>query len=240
MDIEQRAKELAENETLEEKSTEIITASNSDNLPSNFPEGNVSFKDLNSQFLKKQVEKGNTLQEIATDYAKATTLNDIFADESEEGKKYREDLANQQKETLKESYKQDNVKEKTKTIEEKQKKAEAFYKSFRPILEFDFDNLIKREDKDKPEKPKKTYEDRSYGITLMVMMLILLTIPYCFVTIVLSALNGLNAILDEINTFGKVARGIALTLLIITFVAILVYTTLLGIDKIFGTDIIPN
>ena len=238
MDIEQRAKELAEENSIEEEQNENLPSADSSNLPSAFPSGDVSFKDLNNQFLKKQVEMGNSLQEIATDYAKATTLNDIFADNSEEGKKYREDLAKQQKDTLKESYKQDSVKEKTKTITEKQKKAEAFYKSFRPILEFDFDNLIKA--KNKEDKPKKTYEDRSYGIPLMVLMLLLLTIPYCFVTIVLSALNGLNAILEQINSFGKIARGIAITLLIVIFVAILVYTTLLGIDKIFGTDIIPN
>jgi hypothetical protein len=236
MDIEERAKQIAEeigeNDSAKEKTQE-------NNLPSTSSE-DISLKGLNNEFLKKQVEMGNSLQDITTDYAKSITIGQIFDDDSEEGQKYRKELADEQKDTLKESYKQDKVKEKTKTISEKQKKAEAFYKSFRPILEFDFDNLIKRKVNKEDDKIKKTYDDRSYGISLMVLMLILLTIPYCFVTIFLAGLNGLNAILEEINTFGKIAKWIALSLLIIVFALLLIYGAILGIESIFGVTIIPH
>ena len=48
----------------------------------------------------------------------------------------------------------------------------------------------------------------------MVIMLILLTIPYCLFVIVLSAFNGINAIFEALNQFGKIARGVCVTLLI--------------------------
>ena len=62
----------------------------------------------------------------------------------------------------------------------------------------------------------------------MVIMLILLTIPYCLFVIVLSAFNGINAIFEALNQFGKIARGVCITLLIIG-VAVLIFYIVLGI-----------
>ena len=234
MDLEQRAKELAEKEQ-----QDLPMANENNKLPSE----EFSFNSLQQDFLRKQVENGKTLNEISTDFTKALVTGDILNDNNPEAEKFRKELAEQQKETLKESFKQDTYSEQTKTIDEKQKKAEAFYKSFRPILEFDFDNLIKKKDaktKDHEENSQKTYKDRSYGITLMVLMLVLLTVPYCCVSILLALFNGINAILEEINTFGKVARYIVLSVVVIIFAILIIYISLCGIEKLFNVNIIPN
>ena len=138
------------------------------------------------------------------------------------------------KDTLKESFKQDKVRQQKQTIAEKQQKAEAFYLSFRPILEFDFSNLVKGS---KSEK-EKTYQDRSYGIPLMVLMLCLLTIPYCIITIILAIFNGLNAVFEAVNNFGKIARAIVLSICFIVLALLAVYCILLGIEALFNIEII--
>ncbi|CAJ0592333.1 unnamed protein product [Cylicocyclus nassatus] len=125
----------------------------------------LSFDDLNNKFLKKQVEKGASLQEIATDFAKAQAISSILNDDSEDAEKTRKELKDIQQDTLKEDFNQDKINKQKETINAKQEKAEAFYKSFRPILEFDFSNLIKKKEKDNGEP--KSYRDRSYGIPLM-------------------------------------------------------------------------
>lgn len=236
MDLEQRAKELAENE---QKNT---PETNNSNVP--ISQEDFSFNSLQQDFLKNQVAQGKTLNEISTDFTKALVTGDILNNKDPEAEKFRKELADQQKETLKESFKQDTYSEQTKTIDEKQKKAEAFYKSFRPILEFDFDNLIKKKEtktkNQEEEKHQKTYEDRSYGIPLMVLMLILLTLPYCGVSILLALFNGVNAILEEVNTFGKVARYIVLSMVVIIFAILIIYISLCGIERLFNVDIIPN
>lgn len=236
MDLEQRAKELAENEQ-----KNLPTENGDTNLPA--PSEEFSFNSLQQDFLKKQVAQGKTLNEISTDFTKALVTGGILNDKDPEAEKFRKELAEQQKETLKESFKQDTYSEQTKTIDEKQKKAEAFYKSFRPILEFDFDNLIKKKDgktKSQEQTSQKTYADRSYGIPLMVLMLILLTLPYCGVSILLALFNGINAILEEINTFGRVAKYVVLSVVVIIFAILLIYISLCGIEKLFNVNIIPN
>ena len=198
----------------------------------------ISLQEIQNKFLQTQVEKGHTLTDISMDFAKAKVTNEIINAQTPDAEKYREDLAKEQKETIKESFKQDHAKEQTKTLQEKQKKAEAFYTAFRPILEFDFSNLIKK--KDNSDSKPKTYSDRSYGIFLMVGMLLVLTVPYFLVSIVLALFNGLNAILEEINTFGKIAKYVVLSIVIIFFGVLIVYCTLMGIDHFFGTSILAR
>ena len=163
------------------------------NLPMQQENNNpVSFNDLQNKFLHKQVEGGKTLSEIATDFTKAQVTNDLINDKSEEGTTFRKDLANEHKDTIKESFKSDKIKARAKTLDEKKKEAEAFYNTVRPILEFDFSNLIHKKAEDEP----KTYHDRSYGIPLMWGMLLFLTIPYFVISILLSVFNGINAVLE--------------------------------------------
>lgn len=211
-----------------------VTQRDNNNLPTQNIQ-DVSFNDLQNKFLHKQVEDGKTLSEIATDFTKARVTNDIINDETEEGEQFRKDLANEQKDTIKESFKGDKIKEKTKTLDEKKKQAEAFYNNVRPILEFDFSNLIHK--KEKPNEDK-TYADRSYGIPLMIGMLVFLTIPYFTISIILAVFNGINAVLEEINTFGKIAKYVVLSIVIIALGIGIIYCGLCGIEALFGVHIL--
>lgn len=218
---------------IEQKVNEKFEPKN-ENLPSEKPK----LEDLQGKYLYKQVESGKDVAEIAIDFAKTKVTSDIINDNSGKHDKLHEELAKEQKDTLKESFKGDKYKQQAKTIEEKQKKAEAFYVSFRPILEFDFSNLIKKEKKD--DKIEKTYKDRSYGIPLMCLMLCLFVVPYCIVSLVLAIFNGINAVFEEISTFGKIAKTIVLSISFIAIACLVIYFCLLGIDYIFGTDILSN
>lgn len=234
MDLEKMAKEIADKEKAGQLVPTTETSSNSLSTE-------LSFEDLNKKFLQKQVENGATLQEISEDYVKGTTTMDILNDKSKEGEDFKKDLKKEQKEILKESFKQDKVKKQKLTLEEKQSKAEAFYNGVRPILEFDFSNLIHKKvgekDKDKIED-KKTYKDRSYGIPLMVGMLCVLTLPYFLISIILAVFNGINAMLEEIATFGKISRYIVLSIVIIVFAILIIYGGIRLSENIFKFTII--
>lgn len=201
-------------------------------------EASVDLGALQGQYLKKQVEEGKSLSDITSDFAKAKTTSDIMNNENGEHDKLHKELAREQKETLKESFKQDKVLKQADTLTAKQKKAEAFYISFRPILEFDFSALIHKELKE--EKIQKTYKDRSYGIPLMCLMLFLFVVPYCLFSIVLALCNGINAVFEAIATFGKVARVIATSIFCLLLMALIIYCVMLGIDALFGTSLVSN
>ena len=240
VDLEERARELAEKE-LEEKKLEITPQeekSQSLTTLATDENGNVDLGSLNKKFLEKQIEEGKDLTAISTDYAKAQATHSILNDDSEQAKKYRQELVEEQKQTLKESFVQDKVTQQKQTIDAKQKKAEAFYKSVRPILEFDFSNLI-RDDK-YLSRPQKNYEDRSYGIFLMVCMLVVLTVPYFLISFLLAIFNGINAVFCQIATFGKIAKIISLSILIIGLSALALYCALLGIESLFHVQIFPH
>lgn len=243
--LENRAREI-DNQL---KQQELVSQTQNNSL---LPEEEISLESLHNTFLMNQIKQGKSLQEITTDHTKALITNQILNDKGEQSQKYKNELAKEQKDTIKEEFKKDKATAVTKTITEKQKQAEAFYKSCRPILEFDFDNLIKRKTKKKQlkdgqaidetvtqeEKRPKTYEDRSYGIPLMVLMLCLLTIPYCIITVILALCNGINAILEGIATFGTIARTIATTIFIIIVGVLVVYVSIIGIEQLFNIEII--
>lgn len=239
-DLEERAKELAEQE-LEERKLELTNKEENSQVSTKLAtdeNGNVDLGSLNKKFLEKQIEEGKNLTEISTDYAKAQATHSILNDDSEQAKKYRQELVEEQKQTLKESFVQDKVTQQTQTIDAKQKKAEAFYKSVRPILEFDFSNLIR--DEKYINRPQKSYQDRSYGVFLMVCMLIVLTLPYFLISFLLAVFNGINAIFCQIATFGKIAKTISLIILIIGLSALLLYAALLGVEHLFNIQIFPH
>lgn len=203
-------------------------------------EKKVDFDKLQADYLQKQVDDGKSISEITDDFVKAGVTSQIIKDEDGKYEKFHEELAEERKETIKESFKQDRVKKQAETLNAKQQKAEAFYVSFRPILEFDFSPLIHKKEKDDKEKVEKTYKDRSYGIPLMVLMLFLFIVPYCVFSIVLALFNGINAIFEAIATFGKIAKVIALSIFIILIACLAIYFLMLGIDAIFGTSIVTS
>lgn len=241
-DLEKRAQELAELER-QEKEKELAIKENNEgtslapSVESNSDE--IDINKLQSKYLSKQIEDGKMLHEVSQDLAKAQAIKTLLTDDSKDVQKYRQELLDEEKVALKESFKQDTAKEKKKTIEERQRKNEAFYKSVRPVLEFDFSNLIK-DDKYIKTNGQKQYEDRSYGKTLMIFMLIFLTVPYFATSLLLALFNGINSIFCQVATFGKVSRSIVVTLLILFFVALVVYCVLLGIENIFGVPIFPK
>ena len=238
--LEERAKELAEQE-LEEKKLELANKEDNSQALTTLAtdeKGNVDLGSLNKKFLEKQIEEGKDLTAISTDYAKAQATHSILNDDSEQAKKYRQELVEEQKQTLKESFVQDKVTQQKQTIDAKQKKAEAFYKSVRPILEFDFSNLIR--DEKYLGRSQKEYSDRSYGVFLMVCMLVVLTVPYFIISFLLAIFNGLNSLFCQIMTFGNIAKVIALMILIVGLTALLLYTALLGVESLFGLQIFPR
>ena len=198
----------------------------------------TTFDSLQDNYLKKQVDSGKSISEIATDFVKASATSEIMKHQDGKYDGFHKELAQEQKETIKESFKQDKVEQQAKTLTAKQQKAEAFYVSFRPILEFDFSHLIHK--LNKGENEPKTYKDRSYGIPLMVLMLTLFVFPYCVVSIILALLNGINSIFEAIATFGKVARTIATSIFILILLALIVYCAMYGIDYFFGTNILSK
>lgn len=199
-------------------------------------EGNIDMNKIGANYFASQINSGSSLNEVSMDVAKASMTNDIFGEKGEENEKYRKELKNEQKKTIKESFRQDRIKGERQTMDEKRAKAESFYLSMRPILEFDFDNLVGNTNEG---KEKKQYSDRSYGIFLMSLMLVILIVPYCVFSIVLALFNGVNATLKTISTFGKISRCIAYTIFIMCVSALVIYCAILGVEGLFNVKILP-
>ena len=108
MNLEEKANELAKQE--ETKGRELAPQQNNGNNEE------INLKNLQNEYFKKQVEKGNSLTDISMDFAKANITNEIFSDESEDADKYKKELAKERKDTIKEGFKQDKVAPKTETL----------------------------------------------------------------------------------------------------------------------------
>ena len=139
-------------------------------------------------------------------------------------------------------------------IAHRQKRNEAFYKAFRPILEFDLSHLIGKKRKriverdpqtrkktvryeEMPEETKKTYEDRSYGLILMMIMLVLFFVPYCVANILLAIGRLINALFECFNQFGRTAFWFCTSIAGIAIVGLVLYVILLIIEAAFGVQI---
>ncbi len=210
----------------------------------------------------------NDFREGSKNIAHMVATADALNEANGENEQFLKQIRHEKQEEIKESFKSERYKEQAKTLESKRKKAEEFYNNFRPILEFDFSPLIPKNSKtvlfrkkvktDKrgnvlpnvdtyentnipnQSKDKPTYEDRSYGIPLMCLMLVLLTVPYCFVTILLAIFNGVNALFDGIARFGKPALIICGSGVGVTLMVLFVYFVLMGLDRLFGTNILSS
>lgn len=251
-DIEKRAKELAKQydteqklEQLQQENNELIAMKDKTQQMGGLSvtvadiqdeQGNIDMGKVGANYFAAQINNGESLNNLSLDVAKASMTNDIMGDRTNEGEKYRKELKDEQKQAIKESFKQDRLKGQKQTLDDRRAKAESFYLSVRPILEFDFDNLVGAID---PNKKPKEYKDRSYGIPLMVLMLALLIVPYCAFSILLAFFNGINATLKTISTFGKISRYIAYSVFIIGVGALIIYGGILGVEKLFSVNILP-
>jgi hypothetical protein len=198
--------------------------------------------------IKEQIVTPADYKEALKEVADIKTTEAAFA-ETEENAGFHEKKKNIKQREYIEHYKAAEYEEQAKKIEAIRVKNEAFYNSFRPILEFDFSSLIpkrnytalfkkKNETKEQEEeKPKKTYGDRSYGLSLMVLMLFVLVIPYFVITVILAIFNGIDVIFNAIARFGKPALIICGSIAIIALMVLLVYGASFAIEKLFGIDI---
>ena len=224
----------------------------------------------NVQRKMSETGSNEDFREGSKNIAHMVATADALDSSNYENEEFLKQIKHEKQEELKESFKGERYKEQAKTLESKRKKAEEFYNNFRPILEFDFSPLIPKNSKtvlfrkrvkrdkkgnvinntadqvpqqgvvDNNEYHRPTYEDRSYGIPLMCLMLALLIAPYCFVTILLAVFNGVNAVFDGIARFGKPALLICGSIVGIAIMILFVYCVILGIDNLFGTTIISS
>jgi len=184
---------------------------------------------------KNVAERKISYSDASKDIANALMTGKSFDETDDTNKKFIDKAKSEKQRELTQDFVARRIKAEAEKIASTNTKAEAFYKHWRPILEFDLSNLINI--KNKEEKERKTYSDRAYGIPLMVIMLMLLTIPYCLFVIILSAFNGINAIFEALNQFGKIARGICITLLIIGVVILIFYIVLGVLENNFNITI---
>lgn len=217
--------------------------------------------------LMEQAQENTDFKEGGKNIAHIMMTAEAMNNADEDNQAFLKDIKEQKQKELKQSFLSERFKEEAKKYAAKQQKAEAFYTNVRPILEFDFSPLIpknaktslwKRKPKydkrgnvindgqdNKPsestvEERKPTYQDRSYGIPLMILMLFLLTIPYCLITVVLAIGNGINAIFNGIARFGKPALIICGSIVGIAICLLAVYSMLKGVDLLFGTGILNS
>lgn len=147
-----------------------------------------------------------------------------------------------------------NYKDETNKLEKRTARNEAFYKAFRPILEFDLSHLIGKKRKkivtkdpatgkktttyeDVVEEPKKSYSDRSYGLCLMMIMITLFIVPYCVANVILAVFNAINALFECFTKFGRTAFYLCTSIAGIAIIGIIIYVILLIIQAAFGVKI---
>jgi len=247
----------------------IIDESNNTVAPTNNAEevkdnSIAAYRQTGAALVEKKFNSGDiNANEAGKDLAHLMATADSLVENSE-NKQFLDKFKDKKKEELLASADASLANEESKKISAKQKKAEAFYISYRPILEFDLDHLLVKTpgrkkykkvlnkdtgkyekveipedemEKDIKEKPKHTYEERSYGIPLMVLMLIVLTIPFFICTIVLSIFNMINYVFVAMSRFSKPALIICGTITGIVILGLVIYVALLCIEGAFNITI---
>lgn len=156
--------------------------------------------------------------------------------------------------SLKHHSKSINYKDEATTLDRRTTRNEAFYKAFRPILEFDLSHLIGKRRKKTVEKDpttgrktikyedvvepeRKEYKDRSYGLIIMLLMISLLIVPYCIANIILAMFNAINAIFECFTKFGRTAFCLSTSIAAIAIIGLIIYVLLLIIQAAFGVQI---
>lgn len=207
--------------------------------------------------------KNETLNKIQKDFIEGKVdadegvkqlVNVLTIVNATEDEKLRNSLQKEASKSLKDYMRGLKYKDQEKKISHRQKRNEAFYKAFRPILEFDLSHLIGKKRKrivekdpqtrkktvryeEIPEEPKKTYEDRSYGLCLMMTMLILFFVPYCVANVLLALGRLVNALFECFNQFGRTAFWFCTSIAAIAIVGLVLYVILLIIEAAFGVHI---
>lgn len=217
--------------TDEAKSIELFRTSAIGNITSQVQEGKLDVDDALKQFVN------------------ATAIINAVKDPV-----LNQELTKNAGKSLKSHSRSINYKDEANAINKRTARNEAFYKAFRPILEFDLSHLVGTRRKkivtkdpatgkktvsyeDLPEKEQKTYADRSYGLFMMIVMLALLIVPYCAVNVILALFNALNAIFECFTKFGRTAFYLSTSIAAIAIIGLVIYVILLVIQAAFGVQI---
>lgn len=207
--------------------------------------------------------KNQTLMQIQQDFAQGKVdadegikqvVNVLTIVEATADDKLRKSLQKDASKSMKSYMKGIAYKDEERKLDHRQKRNEAFYKAFRPILEFDLSHLIGKKRKrivekdpqtrkktvryeDVPDEPKKTYADRSYGLVLMMIMISLFIIPYCIANVVLALGRLINAMFECFNQFGRTAFWFCTSIAGMAIIGLVVYVLLLIVEAAFGIKI---
>lgn len=192
--------------------------------------------------------------EIDVDEGLKQFVNAVAIVEAVQDDKLKNELTKNAAKSLKSYTKSITYKDEEKKLNRKTSRNEAFYKAFRPILEFDLSHLIGKKRKriverdpqtgkkivkyeDVADETPKTYADRSYGLCLMMVMIALFIAPYCVCNIMLAVFNGINALFECFNKFGRTAFYLCTSIAGIAIIGLIIYVLLLVIQAAFGVQI---
>lgn len=231
-------------ETVDEKEESdnlvAVSTNNSENQPAQYSATTEPLDTL-GVITKAAVQKiaddclnnGKNIKEGVIDTLSVATTIEAVSPENEENKKFRDDLKKTKQSEIKSNFKADKYASDAKKAEAKRQKAEAFYKAFRPILEFDFSNITERE-----RENKKNYNDRSYGIAMMTLMLVIFTPFYILLSLLLMVCKSVNEVCKYVATFSKTAMKTCLASFIILVVLLVLYIIIRWVEQRFGIPII--
>ena len=206
-----KAKEMVEKE---KQDNQLPVEKKEDNVPAN-----ISANTSNSELPAYKYDSSKSIDENASDVAELKATSKAIEDE-----KFIEDIAGKKKVQISLSADLNkDIRVATKTaekIEATTKIDVAFYEQWKAVLIWGGIDVPSK-------KP------------FMIFMLFLILPFYiidktCFelpITIIGSFLGAINKLLEKIRTFGKIARGIAFSMLIIGIIAIIVYLILFYLDK---------
>ena len=227
-----------------------VTKENSPVVITDESESIKMFKSSAISNITKKVQGGA----IDVDEGLKQVVNAVSIIRAVEDPKLNAELTKNAAKSLKYHSKSINHKDEANEIDRRTVRNEAFYKAFRPILEFDLSHLIgKRRRKliekdpatgrktiryeDVAEPERKEYKDRSYGLVVMMLMISLLIVPYCIANIVLAMFNAVNAIFECFTKFGRTAFYLSTSIAAIAIIGLVIYVLLLVVQAAFGVQI---
>ena len=176
------------------------------------------------------VNKG---KDVKTGMKEAMAVRSTFNVAKDEG--FQSELDAIKREEIKSEFQADKIEATVRKEDAKRARNETFYKAFRPILEFDFSNITGKE-----KKNPKTYDDRSYGLIVMVIMVSILLVPFVATTLVLAALTIINLVFEYASTFSKPALKFCIWTSLAGLVVLVGYLILSWIETRFGIPILHD
>lgn len=253
-EIEEKQQGINQAEDMKEL-VEVQETNNIQTLPitNNGKVDNETVSTFKNQTLT-QIQHDFTSGKVDADEGMKQIVNVLTIVEATQDEKLRKDLKKDAAKSMKSYMKGIAYKDEEKKLDHRQKRNEAFYNAFRPVLEFDLSHLIGKKRKrvvtkdpqtrkktvtyeEIKEEPRKTYNDRSYGLVLMMVMISLFIIPYCIANVLLAIGRLVNAMFECFNQFGRTAFWFCTSIAGIGIIGLVVYVLLLIVQSAFGVHI---